>query len=148
MKRFAIVAALAVLALIATSASAMAQSSRATGSKLRVENSAEYGKILVNGSGKALYLFTKETGPAAGCYGDCAVAWPPYLTRGKPIAGKGVDKRRIGTTARTDGTRQVTYRGHPLYFYEHDTPNAILCQGVFEFGGLWLLVDERGKAVR
>jgi hypothetical protein len=42
----------------------------------------------------------------------------------------------------------VTYRGHPLYFYEHDTPNAILCQGVFEFGGLWLLVDERGKAIR
>ena len=49
---------------------------------------------------------------------------------------------------RTDGTRQVTYRGHPLYFYVHDTPSLILCQDVFEFGGRWLLVDERGAAVR
>ena len=117
MKRFAFAAALALIVLLATSAPAMA------GSKLRVEDNSEYGKILVNGSGKALYLFTKETGPAADCYGDCAVAWPPYLTSGKPVAGKGLDKKRIGTTQRTDGTRQVTYRGHPLYFYVHDTPN-------------------------
>ena len=141
--RLLLVAVLTCLVLAGFASEAMAK-----GSKLRVENNSEYGKILVNGSGKALYLFTKEQTPAADCYGDCAVAWPPYLTSGKPVAGKGLDKKRIGTTPRTDGTRQVTYRGHPLYFYQHDTPNAILCQDVFEFGGLWLLVDERGRAVR
>ena len=143
MKRFLLAGGLALLVLLVTSAPAMAK-----GSKLRVEDNSTYGKILVNGSGKALYLFTKEEGPAADCYGDCAVAWPPYLTDGKPVAGQGLSRKRIGTTQRTDGTTQVTYRGHPLYFYVHDTPNKILCQDVFEFGGLWLLVDDRGRAVR
>ena len=143
MSRLVLAAVIACVALAGFSSEAMAK-----GSKLRVENNAEYGKILVNGKGKALYLFTKEKRPVADCYGDCAVAWPPYLTRGKPIAGKGLEKKKIGTTLRTDGTRQVTYRGHPLYFYEHDTPKLILCQDVFEFGGLWLLVKPSGKAVR
>jgi len=143
MNRLLLAAALACVVLTGFSAEAMAK-----GSKLRVEDNSTYGKILVNGSGKALYLFTKEEGPAADCYGDCAVAWPPYLTDGKPVAGQGLDQKRIGTTQRTDGTTQVTYRGHPLYFYVHDTPNKILCQDVFEFGGTWLLVDERGRAVR
>lgn len=143
MKRLLLATALASLVLGGLATEAMAK-----GAKLRVERNAEYGEILVNGSGKALYLFTKETGPRADCYGECATAWPPYLTRGKPVAGKGLSKKRIGTTLRDDGTRQVTYRGHPLYFYVHDTPSLILCQDVFEFGGLWLLVDERGAAVR
>lgn len=143
MKRLLAVAALTSVAMVGFSADAMAK-----GSKLRVEDNSEYGEILVNGRGKALYLFTKEKGPRADCYGECAEAWPPYLTGGKPLAGRGLSQKRIGTTLRSDGTRQVTYRGHPLYFYVHDTPSLILCQNVFEFGGLWLLVDERGAAVR
>lgn len=142
MKRIALAAALATV-LFASSSEAMAK-----GSKLRVEDNSTYGKILVNGSGKALYLFTKEKGPVADCYGECAEVWPPYLTRGKPTVGNGLDPKRVGTTLRSDGSRQVTYRGHPLYFYVHDTPSKILCQDVFEFGGLWLLVDDRGRAVR
>lgn len=143
MKRLLAVAALTAVAVVGFSAEAMAK-----GSKLRVEDNSEYGEILVNGRGKALYLFTKETGARADCYGQCAEAWPPYLSSGKPLAGKGLSQKRIGTTVRSDGTRQVTYRGHLLYFYVHDTPSLILCQDVFEFGGLWLLVDERGAAVR
>ncbi len=145
-RRAATALALALVALL-TVATAGAEGA-ARGSKLKLERNSEYGPILVNGKGKALYLFTKEGGRRSKCYGDCAVAWPPYLTRGKPVAGKGLKRKRLGTTRRDDGTRQVTYRGHPLYFYRHDTPKLILCQDVFEFGGLWLLVDRRGKAVR
>lgn len=144
MKRLLIATALASLALGGLAGEAMAKK----GSKLRIERDAEYGKILVNGGGKALYLFTKEKKSRTACYGDCATAWPPYLTKGKPVAGKGLKKKWVGSTRRTDGKRQVTYRGHPLYFYEHDTPDLILCQDVFEFGGLWLLVNPRGRAVR
>jgi predicted lipoprotein with Yx(FWY)xxD motif len=98
--------------------------------------------------GEALYLFDKEQTPASECYGDCAAAWPPMITRGKPVAGEGINAKLLGTTRRDDGRRQVTYGGHPLYYYVHDSPGTILCQDVFEFGGLWLLVNGRGNAVR
>jgi predicted lipoprotein with Yx(FWY)xxD motif len=147
MRRTLLITVLAVLAVFVGVGLGSAQAI-AKGSKLKLEQNAEYGQILVNGKGKALYLFTKESGPESACYGDCATAWPPYLTSGKPVAGKGLKAKWIATTPRDDGTRQVSYRGHPLYFYEHDTPSLILCQDVFEFGGLWLLVNGRGNAVR
>jgi predicted lipoprotein with Yx(FWY)xxD motif len=117
------------------------------GVKLKVKGS-EYGKVLMNGGGKALYLFTKDKKGPSDCYGECARVWPPFLTKGKPVAGKGVKGKKLGTVRRDDGTRQVTYAGHPVYFYIHDSPGDILCQDVFEFGGRWLLLRGSGKAVR
>lgn len=119
----------------------------ARGAKVRLAQS-EFGRVLMNGKGRALYLFTRDRSRRSQCYEDCAVAWPPFKTKGKPIAGKGVNPKLLGTTRRSDGSRQVTYRGHPLYFYIHDRPGVILCQDVFEFGGRWLLVNKRGRAVR
>ncbi len=127
--------------------SAAAEVPKKRGAKLKLAQS-DYGKAVMNGRGRALYLFDRETTRTPDCYGDCAVAWPPLLTKGKPVAGKGLEQRLLGTTARTDGTRQVTYRGHPLYYYEHDRPGFIFCQDVFEFGGTWLLVNRRGNAIR
>ncbi|MCE3266735.1 MAG: hypothetical protein K0S15_1444 [Solirubrobacterales bacterium] len=117
------------------------------GVKLQVKGS-EYGKVLMNGGGKALYLFTKDRKGRSDCYGECAEAWPPFLTRGRPVAGRGVKAGRLGTFERDDGTRQVTYAGHPVYFYVHDSPGEILCQDVFEFSGRWLLLRGSGRAVR
>lgn len=144
MKRLLIATALASIALGGFAGEAMAKK----GSKLRIERSPEYGKILVNGGGKALYLFTKDKPRRSKCFGACAKAWPPYLTKGKPVAAKGLKRKWVGSIKRGGGKRQVTYRGRPLYFYEHDTPSLILCQNVFEFGGLWLLVKPNGRAVR
>jgi predicted lipoprotein with Yx(FWY)xxD motif len=67
------------------------------------------------------------------------------LTKGKPVAGKGIRKGLLGTTRRRDGKRQVTYRGQPLYYYVADEPGRILCHNVPEFGGLWLVVQGNGK---
>jgi predicted lipoprotein with Yx(FWY)xxD motif len=108
-----------------------------------------YGRILVDGHGRALYLFTRERRAASRCYGACANAWPVFFARGKVRAGTGADRRLIGTTRRKDGRRQVTYAGRPLYYYVTDRkPGQITCQNVVEYGGTWLVVAPSGKARR
>jgi predicted lipoprotein with Yx(FWY)xxD motif len=125
-----------------------ATTAAAKGPKLRLVDS-NYGSILANGRGRALYLFTADRGKQSNCSGDCATAWPPYIVKSKPIAGRGVNSGKIGTTRRTDGRLQVTYAGRPLYYYIQDNePGEVLCQAVSEFGGLWYVVRSSGKAVR
>lgn len=145
MRRALLIAALA--ALVTTGLPAPEAMAKKKGVKVKIQKS-RFGKVLMNGGGKALYLFTKDRKGPSKCYGPCATAWPPLITKGKPVAGKGVKGRKLGTTRRNDGRRQVTYGGHPVYFYVDDSPGVILCQDVFEFGGLWLLLNGAGKAVR
>ena len=109
--------------------------------------SSEYGPVVADRKGEAFYLFDKEKGKKSECYGDCATAWPPLLTKGTPRAGKGAKQKLLGTTKRRSGRLQVTYAGPPLYYYKDDTPGNILCQNVDEFGGLWLVVKPNGKPV-
>lgn len=107
-----------------------------------------YGKILQDGRGHSIYLFTKEKSSKSECYDACADAWPPVLTKQSPYAGKGIRESKLGTTRRSDGSRQVTYNGHPLYYYVGETQaDQVLCQAVEEFGGLWYIVDKRGNAI-
>lgn len=105
-----------------------------------------FGRVLFDGRNRVLYLFTRETSKTPRCYGDCAKAWPPVLTSGRPKAGSGARSSLLGTTRRSDGKLQVTYRGRPLYYYVHDGPGQILCHDVFEFGGRWLVVTPSGRA--
>jgi predicted lipoprotein with Yx(FWY)xxD motif len=93
----------------------------------------------------SLYLFTKDSPGTTTCYGNCATAWPPLLTTGKPVAGNGVDVSKFGTITRTDGTTQVTYNGWPLYYYVKDhQPGDTTGQGV---GSVWYLVSPTGDKV-
>jgi predicted lipoprotein with Yx(FWY)xxD motif len=118
----------------------------AKGATVKVVSS-QFGRVIADKRGEAFYLFDKEAGRRSRCYGECAVAWPPVLTRGKPRAGMGADADLLGTTKRRNGKLQVTYKGHPLYYYKDDEPGRILCHNVDEFGGLWLVVNPRGDAV-
>lgn len=129
-----------------TSTETQATTSARHGRKLKVVGS-DYGPVVADARGEALYLFGRETGKKSRCYGACARAWPPLLTKGKPRAGKGVKARLLGTTPRKNGKLQVTYKGHPLYYYVDDSPGTILCQNVSEFGGLWLVVKPNGNPV-
>jgi predicted lipoprotein with Yx(FWY)xxD motif len=106
----------------------------------------DVGQVLFDGTGQAIYLFAKETTAVPDCYGDCAVAWPPVLAEGSPVAGAGTMTDLLGTTPRTDGSTQVTYAGHPLYYYAHEGKNVVTCHNVNEFGGLWLAVTPTGEA--
>jgi predicted lipoprotein with Yx(FWY)xxD motif len=112
--------------------------------------STRYGRILFDGRGRVLYGFTRDRrGGPSRCYGACAKAWPVYFAKGTVVrAGAGVKKSLIGTTRRSDGRRQYTYRGWPLYYYAHEGPGEVKCQNVSEFGGLWLVVHPDGTLVR
>jgi predicted lipoprotein with Yx(FWY)xxD motif len=116
------------------------------GATVKVVDS-QFGRVIADRRGEAFYLFDKEKGKRSRCYGECAVAWPPVLTKAKPHAGKGANAHLLGTTRRRNGKLQVTYNGHPLYYYKDDEPGRILCHNVDEFGGLWLVVNPRGNAV-
>jgi predicted lipoprotein with Yx(FWY)xxD motif len=106
----------------------------------------QFGPVIFNGRDQAAYFFTRDKGTKSRCYGECAVAWPPFYARGKPRAGRGVKKSLLGTVARRDGRRMVTYAGRPLYFYEHDPKGQVLCNDIAEFGGTWFAVTPEGKA--
>lgn len=106
----------------------------------------DFGPMLYDASGQPIYLFTAETGGRPGCYDDCAAAWPPVLTTGEPSGAGDVRTGLLGTIRRADGSTQVTYAGHPLYFYAHEGKYQVLCHDVEDFGGTWLVVRPDGTA--
>ena len=109
----------------------------------------DYGRILLDGKGFALYAFTRDGRGRSQCTGACARAWPPYIARGPLRAATGVAAKGLGVTKRADGRKQVTFDGRPLYYYVGDRrPGQVLCQNVDEFGGLWLVVRPSGRLVR
>jgi predicted lipoprotein with Yx(FWY)xxD motif len=100
------------------------------------------GKVLVDDKGMTLYLFDKDKDGKSSCTGECATQWPPVVTTDNPTAGQGVNAAWLGTTDRSDGTKQVTYHNHPLYRYSKDTkPGDMAGQGVEAFGAKWYVVD-------
>lgn len=104
----------------------------------------DFGTVLFDASGQAIYIFDVETTTEPRCYGDCADAWPPVLTDSAPAAGEGVTQSLLGTVRRTDGTTQVTYGGHPLYFYAHEGKHEVKCHDIFLNGGTWYAVAPSG----
>jgi predicted lipoprotein with Yx(FWY)xxD motif len=119
----------------------------ATSAKVTVVRS-QFGRILADGRGQALYYFSREQGRASRCYGACAKAWPPVPSGGRPAAGRGTRAALVGITRRSDGTRQLTYAGHPVYLYVGDSPGRVLCHNVTEFGGVWRVIRSDGSPVR
>jgi predicted lipoprotein with Yx(FWY)xxD motif len=147
MKRMLVVALLAGSALAV--ASAPAAESRAEAVPTLTVRSTEFGRILFDGRGQALYAFTRDKrGGKSQCYGSCAAAWPVYYAKGTLRAGAGVTKSLIGTVKRRDGRLQVTYNGWPLYFYAHEGRGEVKCQNVVTHGGTWLVVRPSGRLVR
>jgi predicted lipoprotein with Yx(FWY)xxD motif len=128
-------------------AASPSQSPVATGTTIAVATS-RLGQILVDGKGITLYLFVADTGTTSTCYTSCATIWPPVLTTGAPQAGAGADAMLLGTTTRTDGKVEVTYAGHPLYYFVQDkAAGDTTGQGVNGFGGLWWVVSPSGAAI-
>jgi predicted lipoprotein with Yx(FWY)xxD motif len=115
----------------------------ADGTRIVVDDS-DFGAMLFDDTGQAIYMFDIETTSGPQCYDDCAVAWPPVFTDAEPVAGDGTDPALLGTTERADGRLQVTYNDHPLYFYAHEGKREVLCHDVFLNGGNWYVVQPEG----
>jgi predicted lipoprotein with Yx(FWY)xxD motif len=110
--------------------------------------SSKLGMVLVDGSGRTLYLFEKDQPNQSACSGACVAAWPVDQSSGTPKAGSGVKASLLGTIRRGDGTTQVTYNHHSLYYYSSDSqPGQQNGQGVNAFGAAWFVVAPAGAAV-
>ncbi|MEV8310860.1 hypothetical protein AB0P36_26780 [Streptomyces flavidovirens] len=110
--------------------------------------SSRLGQILVDGEGRNLYVFEADTSAKSTCNDACAQAWPPLITSGAAKAGEGVKTGLLGTTTRDDRGTQVTYNGHPLYYYEADEkPGETTGQGLDQFGAEWFVLNSEGNKV-
>jgi predicted lipoprotein with Yx(FWY)xxD motif len=106
------------------------------------------GTYLTAASGRALYLWVADSNGKSSCSSACASAWPPLLTKATPVATGGVDASDLGTITRADGGKQVTYKGHPLYYFEGDSSAGMTSgQGSDGFGAKWWLVAPSGSAI-
>jgi predicted lipoprotein with Yx(FWY)xxD motif len=127
---------------------AMASARSATGATKVGVASSRLGRIVVDGKGRTLYLFEKDTHRSSACYGECATFWPPLLTRGKPVARPGVKRSLLRTTRRANGSEQVTYGGHPLYRFSLDRkPGQTKGEGLQDFGAGWEVLSPAGKKI-
>ena len=107
------------------------------------------GTFLVDGQGRTLYLWDADHGPRSTCTAACAQAWPPLTTTAAPKASGAVKSSLLGTATRADGSREVTYAGHPLYTYAGDTrPGQVTGEGSNSFGAPWWTVTTAGRALQ
>jgi predicted lipoprotein with Yx(FWY)xxD motif len=113
-----------------------------------VATDAKLGQILVDESGMTVYLFLSDTPTTSTCYSTCATVWPPVVTTGAPQAGAGAQASLLGTITRTDGKVEVTYAGHPLYYFVQDkAAGDVKGQGINGFGALWWVLSPSGTAI-
>ena len=114
---------------------------------VRVANS-RLGRILVDSGGQTLYLFKADTRTSSACSSACAAAWPPLRTGATPAVAGGANSALVSTFARSDGARQVTYNGHPLYtFIQDHKPGDVNGQGLTAFGAAWFAVSPAGNQI-
>jgi predicted lipoprotein with Yx(FWY)xxD motif len=106
------------------------------------------GTYLVGASGRALYMWVADKGGKSVCSGACAQTWPPVTSTGTPAVSGGVSASDIGTSTRSDGSKQVTYKGHPLYYFAGDpSSGSTHGQGSTSFGAKWWLVAPSGAVI-
>ena len=106
------------------------------------------GQILVDGQGRTVYLFANDTGSTSTCNGSCASYWPPVPVAGAPQVTGGASASSVGVVSRSDGRMQVSYAGHPLYYYVGDRKaGQTKGQGLSQFGAKWYVLGSAGAAI-
>jgi predicted lipoprotein with Yx(FWY)xxD motif len=132
----------------ASPAATGAASGSGSGATVITTATSSAGNVLTDGSGRAVYLWVKDTGNTSACSGACAGAWPPVTATGTVTAAGSASASDLGTITRSDGTKQVTYDGHPLYYYAGDSGSGTASgQGSDSFGAKWWLVSPSGSDV-
>ena len=123
-------------------------SSGSTAATVIESHAGSAASFLTNSSGRAVYLWAADSMNKSMCSGACAQAWPPVTSMGQVTAAHGAKAADLGTITRSDGTKQVTYLGHPLYFFAGDSgPGQTNGQGSDSFGAKWWLVAPAGAKI-
>jgi predicted lipoprotein with Yx(FWY)xxD motif len=132
----------------AAAASAGASAPAASAPSVKLASRGSLGQVLVDGQGRTLYLWEADKSSASTCSGACATAWPPATVTGTPTAGTGINAALLSVTTRSDGARELTYDGHPLYRFVGDqTATDAKGQGSHGFGAGWYVVSAAGAKV-
>ena len=145
-KKILALAAVVAIAAAAGSAAAAGHTRHARHRANVTLHKTKLGKVLASSKGRTLYLYTPDARNKSNCYGSCAAAWPPLLTKGKPRVGAGLKKGLLGVTMRKDGKHQITYAGHPLYLFTGDS-RAGQANGE-NYGGIWFVLNAAGHQVK
>jgi predicted lipoprotein with Yx(FWY)xxD motif len=143
-----VIAAAAVAVFAIGGGNAKANQSQAAATSAISIRSTALGKTLVDGNGRTLYLFEGDRANISTLSGAGAAVWPRFVSSGAVKAANGVQAALIGTTTSPTGVKQVTYQGHPLYYYVGDSnPGSTRGQGLNEFGALWYVLGPSGNAI-
>jgi predicted lipoprotein with Yx(FWY)xxD motif len=149
--RIAAVAAFAVLIAVAVSSSAFAGARHvAKAPVVQTKKVKGLGVILVNGSGRTLYMFKPDKQKRVTCKGQCAAIWPPMKLKAGQTAtvGGAAKKSLLGSDKNPSGGRVVTYNRWPLYTYVADSkPGQATGQALDLNGGLWYVLSPSGKVI-
>ena len=141
--------AVAVSGASSSAAGTTATTAAAPAAKVELQNT-KFGKVLADARSRTLYMFEKDKrgSKKSTCFGQCAAAWPPLTTTGKPKAARGVSASKLGTINRGHGVKQVTYNGWPLYRFQGDTrARQTNGEGLDAFGAHWYVLSSAGKKV-
>lgn len=128
--------------------SAPAAAAPTSGAQVKVGMAKGSEGTYLTASGRAVYMWVADSSGSSSCSGQCAKVWPPLTTSSTPSATGGVAASDLSTISRSDGSKQVTYKGHPLYFFVTDTGSGTTKgQGSNSFGAKWWLVAPSGAAI-
>jgi predicted lipoprotein with Yx(FWY)xxD motif len=131
----------------ASSAAGSSASASTTGTVITTQ-AGSAGAFLTNASGRTVYLWAKDGKNMSACSGACAAAWPPVPATGTVTATGSAKASDLGTITRSDGTKQVTYDGHPLYYFAGDSAaGQTNGQGSDSFGAKWWQVAPSGAQI-
>jgi predicted lipoprotein with Yx(FWY)xxD motif len=141
-----VVVAAVVAVLVATSGASTKKAPQNTAANTAVSlKQTSLGPTLVDANGRTLYLFEGDRPNVSTLSAAGQAVWPPFNASVKPRALGGAVAGRIGLIPHTD---QVSYNGHPLYYYVADhNPGQTLGQGLNQFGALWYVLAGNGSAV-
>jgi predicted lipoprotein with Yx(FWY)xxD motif len=144
-----VAAAIAALAVIVTTtgSNAKKEPAVAANSAISVEQTT-FGKALADANGRTLYLFANDKPDMSTLSAAGRAFWPLFTAATKPLATGGALVGDVGSSTGTTGARQVTYRGHPLYYFIGDrNPGQTAGQALNEFGARWYVLSPSGAAI-
>jgi predicted lipoprotein with Yx(FWY)xxD motif len=145
-----VIAAFAVVMVSMAGASNREPARTTAATMVGVKHNGTLGSILFAGSKHmTVYMFAKDHGSKSTCSGACASTWPPVTTTGQPKATGGAGASDLGTIDRSGGVMQVTYKGHPLYYFAGDQSAADASgQRLESFGAPWYVLAANGQVIK